>query len=80
MTASTQSASQLVLTKHIPSQWGHKMYRNMCLPNPSHDKEDSKYNNKCVDKTPPKPANSENATQHVLTKPLTMPAMTQNVP
>ena len=32
----TQYVSQLVLTKHLPCQWGHKMFLNLCWPNPSH--------------------------------------------
>jgi hypothetical protein len=64
--ARTQNASQHELTKQITSQQGHKIYGNMCLPNSSHDRKDSKYST-CVDQTPLKPASSENAAQHVLT-------------
>ena len=34
MPARTQNSSQNVLTKLNPCQWRHKMYRNMCWPNP----------------------------------------------
>ena len=42
----------------------------MCRPNPSHASEDIKYISTFVDQTHPMPARTQNASQHVLTKPL----------
>ena len=47
MPASTQNVSQHELNKAIPSHWGHNMYRNICLPNPSDDRDNSKCNKTC---------------------------------
>ena len=62
--------SQLVLTKPLPFQRGHQMYLNLCWSKPSHASEDSKCISTYVDQTYPKPARTQIATQHVLTKPL----------
>ena len=86
MPARTQNVSQLVLNKAVPCQrgdrvylnlcWpisrqrGHKMYLNLCWPNITHASEDPKCISTCVDQIPPMPARTQNASQHVLTKPL----------
>ena len=70
MTARTQHISQFVLTKLLPWQRGHKMYLNMCWINPTNASENTKCITKWVDQFPPIPARIQNASQHVLTKPL----------
>jgi hypothetical protein len=68
--ARTPNASQLVLIKTLPCQWGLKMYLNICWPNPSHASEDRKCNSTCVEQTPTMAARTQSVSQHVLTKSL----------
>ena len=53
MQTRTQIDSQLVLTKPIPCQLGHKIYLNLCWPNPSHASEDLKWISTFFDHTMP---------------------------
>ena len=78
MRARTQNISHLALSKHIPFQRWHKVDLNMCWPNPSHASEDRKCISTSVEQTSPMPANTQNASQHELTKPLLL-AWTKNV-
>ena len=56
MPSRTQNISQIVLTKPIPCQQGHKMYLNLCWTNHPHVSENRKYISTCVDQTYPMPA------------------------
>ena len=59
----TQNVSLIGLTKHLPWQWGHKMYLKLSRPNQSHDSEDRKCIWTCLDQTPPMPAKTQNEPQ-----------------
>ena len=71
MPARTQNVSQHVLANPFPRKRGHNMHFKMCCPNPSHVSTDTKCIWICVDLTHPKPAINQNASQHVLNKPIT---------
>jgi hypothetical protein len=45
----------------------HKMYLNMCWPNPFHKSDHTKYISICVDYSPLMPTSTGNASQHVFT-------------
>ena len=70
MPARTQYLSQHVLAKPFPRQRGHNMHFNMCWPNASHVSEDTKWISTCVGQMPPMSARTQNAPEHVLTKPI----------
>ena len=52
MPVSTQNISQLMLTKPLPCQRGHKIYLTLCWQNISHAREDTKCSLICVDQGP----------------------------
>ena len=56
--------------KPIPCQWAHKRYHNIAWPNITHASKDSKYSSTWIDQNPSMKARTQNAWQHVLTKPL----------
>ena len=65
MPTRTQNASQLVLTKPIPCQRGHKMHLNMCRP----CQPGNKMNLNMCWPNADMPARTQNISQLVLTKP-----------
>ena len=101
----SENASQLELTKPLPSQRWHKMYlnmsthvhrthpilmrrlvltkfrqgqgRNKLYPNLSHSSEDTKCIS-CVDESPPMPTRTQDVSQPVWYETILMPARTQN--
>ena len=70
MPVRTEKLSQNVLSKQIPCQRGHKIYLNMCRPNPSNASENTKCTSTCDEHTHHMPARAQNASQLVLTKPI----------
>ena len=68
MRAMTQNVSPLVLTKLIPCQRVHKMYRRMSWPIPTHASEITKSISTCFGQTHNMPVRAQNISQHVLTK------------
>jgi hypothetical protein len=46
----TQNISQLVFTKSIPCQQGHKMFHNICWSNTPHAREDSQISQHMLNK------------------------------
>ena len=70
MPAMTQNVSQQMLSKSITCSEDTKSI-STCFTKHTHANDDTKCISTCVDQTPPKPARSENATQHVLNKPIT---------
>jgi hypothetical protein len=80
----TQYASQLVLTNPISCQRVHKIYLNLqrgyemninfCLPNPTHDSEDTKFTPTFVNQTHPIAGGP-----HVLRKPFPKPSLDSEV-
>ena len=59
MPAMTKNTSQLVLTKLTPCQRGHKMHLNICWPNPSYARDNTKCNSACIDQSLPIPARTQ---------------------
>ena len=70
MPVRTQNVSQHLLTKPNPCQRGRKMKLNMCWPITTHASEDAKCISTRIDQRNPMAANSEYASQHVMTKPI----------
>ena len=70
MFARELNVSQHVLPKPILSQRGHKMYLNICWPNPTHARGNRKCISTCVDLTYLMSARTQNLSQLELTKPL----------
>ena len=68
--ALTQYSSHIELTKHLPCQWRHKIWPNMCYPNLSHASEDSQCIARCVEQTHRMPGRTQNISQLELIKPL----------
>ena len=68
--AHAQNASQHVMTKAILCQRGHEMHHSMCWSNSSNASEDKKCASTCVEQSPPAPATTQNAYQHLLIKPI----------
>ena len=56
-------AVQLVLTKAITWLWVHKIYLNLCWPNPFHAIENSKCISTCIEQTSTMPAKTQNSPQ-----------------
>ena len=67
--ARTQNVSQHMLTKSLVCQRGLKIYLYVCCPYPSHASDAIKCISKCVDRTTPMPARTQNVSENVLTKP-----------
>ena len=62
--------SHHMLIKPLPCQRGHKKNINTCCENPTNASVDRKYISTCFDQMPPMPPTTQNAPQHLLTKPL----------